>query len=64
MEERDQNLAQATQRAAGHLPKGQGRGAGVSAYDAFAVAFEAVLVAAGYRIGRIRGAAGAPLAGD
>ncbi len=64
MDERDQKLAQAAQRTAEHLPAGQGRGAGVSAYDPFVEAFDAELEVAGYRIKRVRGAARAPSAGD
>ncbi len=64
MDEREQNLAEAAKRAAKHLPKRQARGAGVSAYEAFAVAFEAGLAEAGYKIERVGGPATPPSAGD
>lgn len=57
MEERDLNLAEAARRAVKHLPSGEERGAGVSAWHDFVEALEAEFAAEGYRIERFRGPA-------
>ncbi len=64
MDERDLNLAEATRWAAEHMPSGEERGGGVSAWDDFVEALEAELLAEGYRIERFSEPARAPSAGD
>ena len=62
MERRDLKLAEAAHRAAGHMP--EGRGGGVSAFEAFVEALEAELGKDGIRIVRVGEAARAHPAGD
>ena len=61
MDQRDLNLTEAAKRAAEHIP--EGKGGGVSAWDAFVEALEAELKKEGYRIERFREPAKAPSAG-
>ena len=62
MDQRDLNLAEAAHRAAEHIP--EGKGGGVSAWDAFTKALEAELAKDGFEIVRIGKQARAPSAGD
>ena len=62
MERRYQNLAAAAHRAAEHVP--EGKGGGVSAWDAFVEAFEAELAKDGIRIVHVGKPAPAHSAGD
>lgn len=64
MEKHDLELAEAVSKAAEHFPTGQGRGAGVQAYDDFAEALERELAAMGLQIEHVGRPAPAHSAGD